>query len=113
MDVSDLRKGVKIKMDGAPHVVTHFDFMKPGKGQAVYRCKLKNMLTGNQFDKSWRSGDKMEKADLRSGSLIYSYQEDDQYLYVNRGFGFLGFPGRIGILPEITIMELTSKPIMS
>jgi predicted MPP superfamily phosphohydrolase len=39
------------------------------------------------------------------------YQEDQQYLYVNRGFGFLGFPGRIGILPEITIMELTSTPI--
>ena len=35
------------------------------------------------------------------------YQEDNQYLYVNRGFGFLGFPGRIGILPEITILELT------
>ncbi len=39
------------------------------------------------------------------------YQEGNQYLYVNRGFGFLGFPGRIGILPEITIMELTSTPI--
>ncbi len=39
------------------------------------------------------------------------YQEQNQYLYVNRGFGFLGFPGRIGILPEITIMELTSSPL--
>ena len=38
------------------------------------------------------------------------YQENNQYLYVNRGFGFLGFPGRIGILPEITILELTSRP---
>lgn len=39
------------------------------------------------------------------------YQEEQQFLYVNRGFGFLGFPGRIGILPEITIMELTSTPL--
>ncbi|OEJ99943.1 metallophosphoesterase [Roseivirga misakiensis] len=39
------------------------------------------------------------------------YQEGNQYLYVNRGFGFLGFPGRIGILPEITLLELTSRPI--
>lgn len=39
------------------------------------------------------------------------YKEDHQYLYVNRGFGFLGFPGRIGIYPEITILELTSQPI--
>lgn len=41
------------------------------------------------------------------------YQEGNQYLYVNRGFGFLGFPGRIGILPEITIMELTSRPVIT
>lgn len=40
------------------------------------------------------------------------YQENGQYLYVNRGFGFLGFPGRIGILPEITILELTSRPLV-
>lgn len=39
------------------------------------------------------------------------YKEDDQHLYVNRGFGFLGFPGRIGILPEITILELTSQNV--
>ncbi|GAB5524132.1 MAG: metallophosphoesterase [Roseivirga sp.] len=39
------------------------------------------------------------------------YQEGNQYLYVNRGFGFLGFPGRIGIYPEITILELTSSPV--
>jgi predicted MPP superfamily phosphohydrolase len=39
------------------------------------------------------------------------YQEQNQYLYVNRGFGFLGFPGRIGIYPEITILELTSQPV--
>ncbi|MCE7996670.1 MAG: metallophosphoesterase [Roseivirga sp.] len=39
------------------------------------------------------------------------YQEDNQYLYVNRGFGFLGFPGRIGIYPEITVLELTGSPV--
>lgn len=83
MDVSDLRKGVKIKIDGSPCVVTDFQFSKPGKGQAVYKCKLKNMIQGNTFDKTWRSGDKMEKADLRSGQLIYSYQEDDQYVFMH------------------------------
>lgn len=34
------------------------------------------------------------------------YQQDEQYLYVNRGFGFLGYPGRVGIMPEITLIEL-------
>ncbi len=83
IDTSDLRKGIKLKIDGAPHVVTDFNFTKPGKGQAVYRCKLKNMLTGNSFDKSWRSGDKMEKADLHSGSLIYSYADGDDYVFMD------------------------------
>jgi predicted MPP superfamily phosphohydrolase len=40
------------------------------------------------------------------------YTEGNHHLYVNRGFGFLGFPGRIGILPEITIFELTNKPAL-
>lgn len=39
------------------------------------------------------------------------YTEENQHLYVNRGFGFLGFPGRIGIYPEITVLELTSSPV--
>lgn len=83
MDVSDLRKGVKIKIDGYPCVVTDFQFSKPGKGQAIYKCRLKNMLQGNTFDKSWRSGDKMEKADLHTSSLIYSYADGDQYVFMH------------------------------
>ena len=42
-NASDLRKGLKIELDGEPYVVTVFEFSKPGKGQALYRCKLKNM----------------------------------------------------------------------
>ena len=82
-DVSDLRKGIKIKYDGQPHLVTDFNFSKPGKGQAVYRCKLKNMITGNTFDKTWRSGDKFEKADISSKEYIYSYQDDTNYIFMD------------------------------
>jgi elongation factor P len=42
------------------------------------------MLTGNQFDKTWRSGDRMEKADLHSELLIYSYKEDEQYIFMHQ-----------------------------
>ncbi|MBO7740962.1 MAG: elongation factor P, partial [Victivallales bacterium] len=45
-DVSDLRKGLKIELEGYPYLVTEFDFCKPGKGQAIYRCKLRNMING-------------------------------------------------------------------
>ena len=43
---SDLKKNLRIKMDNEPYIVTEFNFVKPGKGQALYRCKLKNMITG-------------------------------------------------------------------
>ena len=58
---SDLRKGLKIEIDGEPWVVTNFDFCKPGKGQALYRCKLRNMLNGTGMDKTFRSVDKIGK----------------------------------------------------
>ncbi len=59
-DVSELKKGLKIEIDGAPCIVTDFQFSKPGKGQAIYRCKIKNLATGSTFEKSYRSGDKVE-----------------------------------------------------
>ena len=80
-DVSDLRKGIKVKIDGQPCAVTDFSFTKPGKGQAVYRCRLKNMVSGNTFDKTWRSGDKFEKADLLSTKYLYSYADGDQFVF--------------------------------
>ncbi len=83
IEVSELKKGAKVKLDGAPCVVTDFQFSKPGKGQAIYKCKLRNMLTGSTFDKSWRSGDKMDKADLSTVTLTYSYMEGEQFVFIN------------------------------
>lgn len=83
LEASDLRKGLKIVIDGNPCIITHFDFMKPGKGQAVYRCKLKNMIQGNSFDKSFRSGDKMEKANLLSKEVTYSYKDGDAFVFMD------------------------------
>ncbi len=76
-DVSDLRKGLKIELDGDPYLVTEFDFCKPGKGQAIYRCKLRNMISGGTTDKSFRSGDKIDTPDLVERTLNYSYDEGD------------------------------------
>lgn len=80
---SDLKKGLKIEIDGDPCVITGFDFMKPGKGQAVYRCKIKNLITGNTFDRSYRSGDKIDKANLRSRDFVFSYLEGDLYVFMD------------------------------
>ena len=80
---SDLRKGLKIEINGDPHVVVQFEFVKPGKGQALYKCRLKNMISGAQFDKTYRSGEKFNKADLAEVKMEYLYFDGDAYCFMN------------------------------
>ncbi len=80
---SDLRKGLKIEIDGAPCVITDFQFVKPGKGQALYRCKIKNLITGATVDKTYRAVEKIDKPNLEQRELIYSYQDGDHYVFMD------------------------------
>lgn len=80
---SDLRKGLKIQIDREPYVVTEFQFVKPGKGQALYRCKLKNMITGVIIDPTYRSGDTFEQADLTERRMQYLYNQEDEYCFMD------------------------------
>ena len=68
---SDLRKGLKIMLDGQPLIITEFDFSKPGKGQAIYNCKLKNMLNGTTMSRSFLPGDRFEKPDLTNVNVRF------------------------------------------
>ncbi len=79
----DLRKGLKLQIDGEPYVVTQFAFVKPGKGQALYKCKLKNMISGAQFDRTFRSGEKFEPADLEEHEMEYLYKDGESYCFMN------------------------------
>ena len=79
--VEQLKKGIKLKIDGQPHLVTDYAFTKPGKGQAVYKCKLKNLIGGNSFDRTWRSGESVEKADLSTKELFFSYIDDNAFVF--------------------------------
>ena len=78
---SDLRKGLKVEIEGEPWVISDYDFCKPGKGQALYRCKLKNMITGNTMDKTYRSVEKIGKPNLEERDVFYSYQDGDFYVF--------------------------------
>lgn len=81
LSASDLRKGLKIEIDGEPWLITDFDFCKPGKGTALYRCKMKNMITGNTMDRTYRPNDKFEKPDLAEREMYYSYPEGDFFVF--------------------------------
>ena len=82
-EAADLRKGLKIQIEGEPYIVTDFSFVKPGKGQALYKCKLKNLITGSQFDRNYRSGDRFERADLDEQEMEFLYEEGTQYYFMN------------------------------
>lgn len=79
----DLKKGLKIEIDGDPYVVTQFQFVKPGKGQALYKCRLKNMVTGSQFDRTFRSGEKFNEANLEQHEMEYLYADGETYCFMN------------------------------
>ncbi len=80
---SDLRKGLKIEIDGDPYVVVQFEFVKPGKGQSLYKCRLKNMISGSQFDKTYRSGEKFKEANLEAVEMEYLYFDGSAYCFMN------------------------------
>lgn len=80
---SDLRKGLKVQIDGEPYIITDFEFSKPGKGQALYRTKMRNMITGNQFTNTYRSNDKFDKPDLEERTMQFLYAQDDEYHFMD------------------------------
>ena len=80
---ADLRKGLKLIIDSEPYVVTVFDFSKPGKGQALYRTKMRNMITGIQIERTYRPGDTFEPAQLDERPMQYLYKENDNYHFMD------------------------------
>ena len=83
LDSSNLRKGLKLEIDGEPYIIVQFDFVKPGKGQALYKCRLKNMITGAQFDRTYRSGEKFNEANLEEVEMEYLYNDGEHYCFMN------------------------------
>ncbi len=83
LTAGELRKGLKLEMDGEPYLVVDFEFSKPGKGQALYRCRLRNMITGIQFDRTYRSGDKFNAADMEEQEMEYLYRAGDKFCFMN------------------------------
>ena len=84
-DTSDIRKGLKITIDGVPFVFIDFQFVKPGKGQAFTRTKLRNMLTGAVIERTWKQGEKLEKADIEERQMQYLYPEGDKFVFMDTG----------------------------
>jgi elongation factor P len=82
-DASEIRKGLKIMMDGSPWVIVEFQFVKPGKGAAFTRTKFKNLLSGNVVERNIRSGERMESADVEVKQMQYLYKDADFHVFMD------------------------------
>jgi elongation factor P len=84
---SDFKKGLKIEMDGTPYAIVEFLHVKPGKGGAFVRTKIKNLVTGKVLDQTFRSGEKVKRPDLVEREMQFLYREGDSfYLMDNENF---------------------------
>jgi elongation factor P len=81
-EMSDIRKNLKIVLDGAPYTVVEFQFVKPGKGQAFTRTRVRNLLTGNVMERTFKSNESIEKADIEEKQYSFSYKEGDNYVFM-------------------------------
>ena len=79
----DLRPGSKIEMDGVAYMVTENQFVKPGKGGAFNRTRLKNMRTGAVLERTFRSEEKLESAVMEERHAQFLYQSDDEYHFMD------------------------------
>jgi elongation factor P len=79
----DLRPGMKIELDGVPFIVVDYHWVKPGKGGAFNRTKLKNLRTGSIAERTFRTEEKLDSADLEERRAQFLYQSDDQYHFMD------------------------------
>lgn len=75
----DFKKGLKIEIDGTPYVIVEFLHVKPGKGGAFVRTKLKSLLSGRVLDQTFRSGEKVKRPDLMEREMQFLYREGDDF----------------------------------
>ncbi len=81
---NQFRKGLKIELDGIPYNIVDFQFVSPGKGGAFVRTKLKNLFNGNVIERTFKSGDKVDKPDLAMHEFQYLYKDESYFHFMNQ-----------------------------
>lgn len=83
-EVNDFRNGLKIELDdGYPYSIVFFQHVKPGKGNAFTRTKMRNLVTGNNLERTFKSGEKFKPADLEQKEMQFLYKEGTRYEFMD------------------------------
>jgi elongation factor P len=83
ISTAEFRNGAKLELDGEPFVIVEFQHVKPGKGGAFVRTKLKSLKTGNVIDRTYRSGEKLDTPNLEEKNMQYLYNTGDDYFFMD------------------------------
>ena len=82
-NTSDFRKGLKIQIDGVPYLMVEMNFRKPGKGNALYECKMKNLIRGTMLDRTYRAGQTLEAADIAEFDAQFLYRQGESFVFMD------------------------------
>lgn len=83
ISAGDFRNGITFEMDGNVYQIVEFQHVKPGKGAAFVRTKLKNVISGSMVEKTFRPTEKMPKAHIERKDMQYSYSDGDIYYFMD------------------------------
>jgi elongation factor P len=83
VSTNEIRGGFKVEVEGQPYTVISNEFVKPGKGQAFNRIKMKHLLTGRVIEKTFKSGDKLDVADVSEAEMRLLYKESDGVVFMD------------------------------
>ena len=79
---NEFRSGIKVMLDGDPCSILENEFVKPGKGQAFNRVRLRNLKTGRVWERTFKSGDSLESADVVERSMEYLYNDGEFWYFM-------------------------------
>jgi elongation factor P len=82
-ETNQFRKGLKVEIDGEPYIMTEAQFVKPGKGQAFTRTRLKSLITGNVLDRTYKTGEKLAPAHLEEKTMQFLYQDPEGFHFMD------------------------------
>jgi len=83
-NTSDFRKGLKVEIDGEPYLMTDMQFVKPGKGNALYKCRMKNLIRGTTLDRTYKGGDSLQSADVETTDVSFLYRQGEDYIFMHQ-----------------------------
>ena len=81
--MSELKKGLKIEIDGIPYRITEYQHVKPGKGAAFVRAKIKSFLDGKENEKTFHAGDKCEEPNLEERTMQFLYHDGSAFQFMD------------------------------